>query len=406
MTHFSYRGRNRSGVLVNGTLEAASASAVADRLADDGVIPLAIDEIKTKAAGETWNWRQRKPDLSDLIMFSRQMYTLTRAGVPILRAFAGLAESSSNPLFARQLREIGEALASGQDLASALAVHEETFNSFYVAMIHVGENTGRLDEAFQQLARNLEFELHTRKRISSALRYPTFVVIAISIAIAVINVKVIPAFSKLFASFKTELPLPTRILIGISDVFVNYWWLILLVLAGAAFAWLRFIATDEGRLWWDERKLKLPLIGDLIYRALLGRFSRSFATMSRAGVTLTTALSVVARVVDNRFVGQKILSMREGMEHGESITQNAANTGMFSPLVLQMLAVGEETGALDELLDEVAGFYEREVDYDLERLSERIEPIMIVAVGALVLILALGVFLPMWDLTKLAHVGA
>ena len=214
---------------------------------------------------------------------------------------------------------------------------------------------------------------------------------------------VIPAFATIFKSFKTELPWATRVLLATSDFFVNHWLLLILGIASAVGGWIWWTGTERGRLWWDRKKLYLPIVGTIIHRALLSRFARSFATLARAGVPLPTGLSVVGRVVDNAYVAGKLREMREGIERGESIVRNAAHTGMFSPLVLQMLAVGEETGALDELLEEVAEFYDREVDYDLKRMSDLIEPIMIVAVGALVLILALGVFLPMWELTSLAR---
>ncbi|HEY3699742.1 MAG TPA: type II secretion system F family protein [Spongiibacteraceae bacterium] len=410
MAMFAYRGRNAQGALVDGNIEAANAGAAATRLSGDGIIPLAIDEKREAASGGDSNSAlkqlfKRKVDLPDLIMFSRQMYSLSRAGVPILRAFISLADSAANPELGKVLRTVGEDLASGQNLATAMAKHEAVFSSFYVSMVHVGENTGLLDAVFSQLAEHLERDLETRKRIASAFRYPTFVLIAISVAIAIINLMVIPAFAKIFASFHAQLPLATRILLGTSNFFTTYWPLLTVAIIAGTFGWRRYIATEKGRLFWDGKKLRIPLIGSIVHRALLGRFARSFATMSRAGVQLTTALNVVSHVVDNAFVGEKIRGMSAGIERGESITRNAAATNMFSDLVLQMLAVGEETGAIDELLEEVADFYDREVDYDLKRLSDRIEPLMIVFVGFLVLILALGVFLPMWDMASAARGG-
>ena len=410
MAIFNYRGRNAQGALVEGNVEAANAGAAATRLSNDGLIPLAIEE-KTDAAPSAGggialgSLFKRKVDLPDLIMFSRQMYSLSRAGVPILRAFVSLADSAANPELGRVLRMVGDDLASGQNLANAMAKHDAVFSPFYVAMIHVGENTGRLDTVFEQLADHLERDLETRKRIASAFRYPTFVLIAISVAIAIINLMVIPAFAKIFQSFHAQLPWATRLLLATSNFFVTYWPLLTVAIIGGVFSWRRYTATEKGRLLWDGKKLRIPAIGDIVHRALLGRFARTFATMSRAGVPLPTALNVVSRVVDNAFVGEKIRGMSVGIERGESITRNAAATNMFSPLVLQMLAVGEETGAIDELLEEVADFYDREVDYDLKRLADRIEPLMIVFVGILVLILALGVFLPMWDMASAARGG-
>jgi MSHA biogenesis protein MshG len=409
MATFAYRGRNAQGALIEGNIEAASASAAASRLSGDGVIPLTIEERAEASAGSSSKALnelfKRKVELPDLIMFSRQMYSLSRTGVPILRAFVNLADSAANPELGKVLRLVSDDLSSGQSLATAMAKQEAVFSSFYVSMVHVGENTGRLDTVFMQLANHLERDLETRKRIASAFRYPTFVLIAISAAIAVINFMVIPAFAKIFASFHAQLPWATRILLGTSNFFMTYWPLLAVAIIVGTFSWRRYIATEKGRLFWDKKKLQIPIIGDIVHRALLGRFARTFATMSRAGVPLTTALNVVSRVVDNAFVGEKIRGMSVGIERGESITRNAAAANMFSPLVLQMLAVGEETGAIDELLEEVADFYDREVDYDLKRLADRIEPLMIVFVGVLVLILALGVFLPMWDMASAARGG-
>jgi MSHA biogenesis protein MshG len=402
---FAYRGRNTAGELVNGKLDANDIDAVASRLMNIGIIPISIEEAKGGIGSGALLLRRRRVELADLIMFSRQMHSLSKAGVPILRALVSLTESATNPELARVLRAVNDHLASGQTLATAMSRHEEVFSPFYVSMVHVGENTGQLFEVFLQLANHLERDLETRKRIASAFRYPVFVLIAISVALAVINLMVIPAFAKIFASFHAQLPLATRILLGTSKFFVNFWPAMLMAIIGSIVAWRRFVSTETGRLIWDRKKLRTPVVGDIVHRALLGRFSRSFATMLRAGVPLPSALHVVSQVVDNAFVGQKIRGMVAGIERGESVTRNAVTTQLFSPLVLQMMAVGEETGALDQLLEEVADFYEREVDYDLKRLSDRIEPIMIMFIGVLVLILALGVFLPMWNLASIARHG-
>jgi MSHA biogenesis protein MshG len=405
MATFAYRGRNAAGQLVNGKLDANDIDAVASRLADVGIIPVTIEESKSGLGPGALLMSHRRVELADLIMFSRQMYSLSKAGVPILRALVSLTESATNPELSKVLRAVSDSLASGQTLAAAMARHEEVFSQFYVSMVHVGENTGRLDEVFLQLSHHLERDLETRKRIASAFRYPIFVLVAIAAAVAIINLMVIPAFAKMFASFHAQLPLATRILLGTSKFFVHFWPAMLMAVFGSIVAWRRFVATEMGRLSWDRKKLSTPVVGEIVHRALLGRFSRSFATMLRAGVPLPTALHVVSHVVDNAFVGQKIRGMVAGIERGESVTRNAAATQLFSPLLLQMMAVGEETGALDQLLEEVADFYDREVDHDLKRLSDRIEPIMIMFIGVLVLILALGVFLPMWNLASVARHG-
>jgi len=222
------------------------------------------------------------------------------------------------------------------------------------------------------------------------------------IGLTVINMFVIPAFAKVFAQFHAQLPLPTRVLIATSQFFQDFWWLLALVVAGAIYGFIAWTNTDAGALRWDRIKLRLPVVGGLFERIALGRFTRTFAMMYRAGVPLLQTLSINSASVGNRYIGRAILSMREGVERGEALTRTATASGLFTPLVLQMMAVGEEAGALDDLFVEVADFYEQEVDYDLKQLADAIEPILIVGMGAMVLVLALGVFLPMWDLSSAA----
>ncbi len=395
--------------MVEGMLEGGSPDAVASQLLNSGVTPIDIKEAPaaqpTTVQEAFTRLTSRPPELTDLMMFSRQMYTLMRSGIPINRAISALIESTRNAELVEALRDIQVDLESGRDLGSSLSRHPGIFSTLYVSMIRVGENTGRLDESFLRVSQYLERERDTRERIKSALRYPVFVVVAISFALAVINLWVVPAFRRVFERANVELPLPTRILIATSDFFVANWPLLLLALVAVVVGFRAYVGTEQGRYRWDKAKLRLPIVGDLLNRAILGRFARSFSMALGAGVPLIQALTVVSRAVGNDYVGEHVAQMRTGIERGDSLTRTAAITGMFSPLVLQMLAIGEETGSVDQLLEEVAGFYEREVDYDLRNLSAVIEPILIVALGVMVLILALGVFLPMWELMNVARGG-
>jgi MSHA biogenesis protein MshG len=406
MPLYAYRARNTRGDSIKGEIEAASADALATQLINSGSTPIDIRETQPKR--DSWGELQRrlgagKPQLEDLILFCRQMYTLTRSGVPIIRGITGLADTTRNIVLAEALKKILIELESGRELSTAMSAQGLLFSPLMISMVRVGENTGKLDIAFQQLAQYLEMERDTRNRIKAAMRYPSFVVIAIMAAIGIVNVFVIPAFAKVFQGMKMELPWQTRLLIGLSDFTVAYWPYMLGLLIAAFVGANYYIKSANGKYRWDRAKLRIPVVGSIINRALLARFARSFAMASKSGVPLIQGLTVVARAVDNDYVADKILGMRNGIERGDSLTRTAIATGMFTPLVLQMLSVGEETGAVDEMLDEVADFYEREVDYDLKNLSQAIEPILIIAVGILVLILALGVFLPMWDITQLAR---
>lgn len=391
--------------MMTGVIEAPSIDAVATQLLNSSIIPVDITEKTPGENALTDIWDRintGRPTLTDLILFSRQMFSLMHAGVPIIRAMTGIIEATKNRILANVFREIRTNLEAGRELSAALARHPAIFTPLYVSMVRVGEGTGMLDESFQRIAAYLELEKDTRERVKSALRYPAMVIVAMGVALTIINMFVIPAFAQVFERAHVDLPVYTRILLGTSRFFVDYWAYLLAGLVITVTGFSYYLRTEQGRYVWDKYKLRIPIIGDILMRAALGRFSRAFSMSLSAGVPLVQALTVVSRAVDNEYIGDHILNMRNGIERGESIARTAAATGMFTPLVLQMLAVGEETGQVDEMMEEVAGFYEREVDYDVKNLSATIEPIMIVMIGGLVLILALGVFLPMWDLASVS----
>jgi MSHA biogenesis protein MshG len=401
---FAYRGRGARGELVTGTIEAADQGAVADQLLNTGVTPVDIRAAPARNDDEDGGWWSRlaaaKVTLLDLMLFSRQMHTLLKSGVPMLRALAGVHESAINPTLRTVVGDLRVSLDAGRELSTAMRRHPEVFSTFYVSLVRVGETTGQLDEAFDRLFGYLEFEREVRERIKTALRYPTIVILVIAAAVAIVNFAVIPAFAKIFEASKVALPLLTRILIGSSQFFLAYWPLLAGALVLGIAGFISYIGTEPGKYNWDRVKLRIPIAGSIILKATLARFARAFAIASRAGVPIVQALTVVASVVDNAFLSRRIEQMREGVERGESVLRTAVTTGVFTPVVLQMIAVGEETGELDELLAEVADMYEREVDHEIKNLSTNIEPIITIALGVLVLILALGVFLPIWEMGK------
>jgi MSHA biogenesis protein MshG len=404
--YFAYKARNARGEMLQGVLESADSGAVADQLFNTGVTPIEIVATRKPVGDGEGGWWSRltedKVRPIDVQLFSRQMYTLLKAGVPIMRGLAGLQESATNKAFSRVLKDIRESLDSGRELSAAMRRHTDIFSTFYLNMVRVGEATGRLEEIFLRLFDHLEFERDMRERVRTALRYPLFVVVAMTVAIVIINVFVIPAFATVYAGFKAELPLMTRILINISSFMVNYWPFMLAGVIAAAIGFRMYIGTPHGRYRWDKAKLDLPIVGDIVLRATMARFARSFALSSKSGVPIVQGLGIVSQTVDNSYIASRIEQMRDGVERGESILRTAVTTGVFTPIVLQMIAVGEETGEIDSLMDEIGGMYEREVDYELKTLSSKIEPILITGLGILVLILALGVFLPIWDLGKAA----
>jgi MSHA biogenesis protein MshG len=408
MASFTYRGRNGAGEIVRGTMEGATAGAVADLLFGTGVTPLEIKPSTASAdkaetgAGSHINLFKQKVEHMDVLLFSRQIHTLLRAGVPIMRALAGLQESSTNPAMRDVLQDVRESLDSGRELSISLARHPGVFSPFYLSMVRVGEMTGRLEEVFIRMFDHLAFEQFMQEQVKSALRYPSFVVAAMAVAMVIVNIFVIPAFANVFKGYGAELPLMTRLLIGFSDFMVGWWHVLLLAAVAAIFGFNTWRRTSAGRYIWDRFKLKIPIAGKIIRKATLARFAASFALASRSGVPIIQALSNVAETVDNAYISAKVEKMRDGVERGESILRTSISAGVFTPVVLQMIAVGEESGALDDMMKEIADMYQSEVEYELKTLAQQIEPILIVALGIMVLILALGIFLPLWDMGKVA----
>ena len=409
MPAFSYSGRNGAGDMVKGSLEGATSSAVADLLFSSGITPLEIKPAPASAKGSAesgtggnFNLFGDRIQHVDVLLFTRQIYTLLKAGIPIMRALTGLQESAVNQAMKKVLGQIRASLDSGRELSLSMARHPTVFSGFYLSMVRVGEMTGRLEEVFLRLFDHMEFERFMREQVKSALRYPSFVVAAMVVALFVVNIFVIPAFAKVFQGFGAELPLLTRVLIGFSNFMVQWWYILIGAIAVAGAAFRGWIATTAGRHEWDRMKLRIPIAGKIVRKATLARFARSFALASRSGVPIIQAMTTVANTVDNAYIADKVEHMRDTIERGESLLRASIAAGVFTPVVLQMIAVGEESGALDDMMDEIGGMYQSEVEYELKTLAQQIEPILIVMLGIMVLVLALGIFLPIWDLGKVA----
>ncbi len=405
MPHFEFKGRSANGQPIDGEIEGASSTAVAGLLMDRGVTPISIVE-KKQQIDVIEVFRERfdlhKISIEELLMFTRQMGALIKAGIPITRAISGILESVENPLLIKSLRDILEQLESGRSLSVSCARHPRVFSNLYISMIQVGENTGRLDETFALMADYIDRNRRITQNIKTALRYPTTVIIAIAIAMAILNLFVIPKFAAFFEANELELPWQTVLLLNMSNFFVEYWGFVGVALIATAIGFKRYINSVTGRLRWHRFIVRAPLIGDIMHRGMMARFARSFAMAYGAGVPIVQAMGVIARSIGNDFIASHVNGMREGIERGEALTRVAHRTGMFTPVVMQMFAVGEEAGNLDEMMTFIADFYEEEVDYDVKTLSDKIEPLIYVAIGAMVLVLALGIFVPMWDIAQLA----
>ncbi len=404
MPAFRYSARHQQE-RVSGVVHAADCAAAAAQLLAQKLEPLTIDPLPERTP---WRVRCKRftrsatPGVDERILFSRQMHALIHAGVPLIQAFHGVREHAHHAVLKETLGQVIHALQSGRDLASALAGHPEVFGRLLPRLVRVGESTGRLEEAFQQMFQYLEMDRDIRRRIRTALRYPLLVLGAALVALLVVNYFVIPAFAGLFARFGAELPLLTRLLVATSRFTQAYWPFFVLGTVGSGYLFLAVIQTPKGRYWWDRTLLRLPLVGSIIHRALLARLARTFAMGVRSGLTVAQTLSMVGETLDNLFMAKKLATMHERVERGENLTQAAYHSDLFPPMLLQMLAVGEQTGQVDGMLIEVARFYDREVEYEIQVLGAMVEPVLIFIVAVLVLILALGIFLPMWNLGSVA----
>lgn len=408
MQHFLYEGRNRRGELVKGRIESPTTQAVVQWMMGAGIVPVKISADAKKDEQESVLGRLKgrgKLTPVDLLLFTRQLGTMVRAGLPLMQALSGMQKSSGNPKLAALLGKLREDLDQGLELSQAMAHHPEFFDDYYVSMIRVGEGAGRLDEVFVRLFAQLEFERDMRQKIKGALRYPTFVVIAIAIAVAILTIFVIPVFAKVYAGMKVELPLLTRVLLAVSDFAVNWWWAVLAFMGACFYGFRLWIDQPAGRYRWDKFKLRLPLVGGIFNKAGIARFCLSFSIACKSGVPIDQAFSLVAKVVDNAFFERRIHGMREGITRGETMLQIAQSSGIFQPMELQMISVGEATGEMEKMMEQVAQMYQEELQYEVSRLGDAIEPILLAVMGGLVLVLMLGIFLPLWDLGQLAQQG-
>lgn len=409
MTEFAYKGRSSDGELVIGKLHGGSADAIAARLTSVGITPVEIRDLASSSlltVNDVWlRLGGGQPTTKDLIMFCRQMYTITRAGLPLLQGLRGLMETTHNEVLKAALVDVLASLESGRGLSQSLQAHPNIFSRLFINLVEIGEASGTLEDSFQRLYEYLSMDRDVRDRVKAAVRYPIIVLIAVAIALGIITVFVIPNFEPIFRTLGDNIPMPTKIIMGVSDFAVNYWMLIFAAIFVAMIVASAWVKTEAGRLSWDATKLKIPVTGIIVRNAALSRITRSLAVSLAAGLPINETLKTVSGSIGNAWLGGKLRVLSEGIERGDSLSNTAKASGLFTPLILQMIALGEETGALPELLEEASDYYRREVDYDLDNLSAALEPILIVTVGAVVLVLALGVFLPMWDMIARTKAG-
>jgi len=407
MDVYQYRGRNKRGDIMQGTIESPNTEGVVNWMITSGIAPIDI-RLKTDPLKNQPNWLRTlqgagRLSAKDLLLLTRQMATLMKAGVPMIQAINGLKNSSQNPSMTDLLRSIHASLSNGAELSTAMARHPKIFDDYYVNMVRVGETAGKLDEVFDRLFIQLDFDRRMRQKIKTVLRYPTFVFSAIIVAILVLMIYVIPVFSKVYSGMQMTLPGITVFLITISEFTAKYWWAVLGSIMLAFFLVRRYLSTTQGRYQWDKLKLRIPVIGKVLAKATTARLCRSFGTAMKSGVPVVTALALVSKVVDNAFYEERILVIRDAVSQGDSLLRSFLAAGIFTPVELQMVAVGEETGDIEGVVQQLATLYQDEVEYEANQLGETLEPILLVFMAVLVTILLLGIFLPMWNLTQMTQ---
>lgn len=407
MEVYEYKGRNKRGDIMQGTVDAPNTEGVVNWMLSSGISPIHVqlkqDRLKGQPAWVRALQGAKRLNDSDLLLLTRQMATLMKAGVPMIQAVNGLKTSSRNPAMSKLLRSLHASLDNGLELSAAMARHPDFFDAYYTNMIRVGESSGQLDEIFNSLFLQLDFDRRMRQKIKGVLRYPSFVLSAIVAAMFIMAVYVIPSFSNVYSGMSMTLPAMTVFLIAVSDFTTKHWLAILALFSLIVMAVRHYLSTTEGRYHWDKYKLKIPVIGAVLTKATTARFCRSFETAMKSGVPIVTAFTLVSRVVDNAFYCERILLMREAVSHGDSLLRSFLSAGIFTPMELQMIGVGEDTGDVEGMMQQLATLYQEEVEYEADRLTETLEPILLVFMAILVLVLLLGIFLPMWNMTQLIH---
>lgn len=399
MPDFDYKAIGDDGNIIEDVIEASHVGAVADKIDQLGYIPLSIKEHKSSEI----KFFNQKPKVKhdEIVLFTKQLVTLIKAGVPFLTSLEALTDQASSETMKEIIRDLYISVESGKSFSEALADHGDVFPGLYVSSVRAGEISGQMDDVLDRMTVVLEHEKETREKISSAMRYPIIVVIALAVAFVIIIVMVVPKFAAMFQQLGAQLPLPTRMLIVTSNIFQHYWYAIIAVLGGSFVLFTKWKKSEEGRKQWDEWKLNLPLVGNLMMKNAMSRFAKMFETLNRSGLPILKTLDIVSDTVGNEYLGSVIKQVSAGVEGGEGITRPLKRTKLFPPMVVRMIAIGEQSGSLDEMLNKISEHYDLEVDYAIKKLTSMIEPILTIGIGIFLAIIALSIFLPMWNIMGL-----
>lgn len=399
MSLFDYKVKNKQGKMVNGTIESDSLQSVITRLKQSGHIIINVNEKAETGTyiGSFFKGRE-KVSLKDLTIFSRQFATMITSGLPLVRCLNILQQQTKNKKFKNIISQIQHDIESGQTLSNTLSKYPKIFPNLYISMVRAGEAGGVLDEVLMRLSEHLEKEGALKHKIKSAMAYPTLMFFFSIIIVLVMITFIVPVFVKMFSDVGGDLPAPTKLIIFLSDFVQNYWYLLIISVFAGSRGMKKLIQTKNGRIVYDSLRLKLPLIGSLARKIAVAQFTRTFGTLITSGVPILGALEIVGSTSGNIIITNAVDKIRSGVKEGETIAKPLEKSGVFPPMVIQMIAVGEETGALDSMLQKIADFYDEEVGTSVEALTSLIEPLMIIFMGALVGGILISLYLPMFSL--------
>lgn len=405
MPSYRYKARDKYGALFTGTIDTAGRDDVAAQLDNLGYIPVLIEEVREGIFSPEFFERFQVVHPQDMIILSRQLATLISAGLPFITSFDALIEQTENKRLKRIINQVRKDVEGGSSFSDALSKHPKVFSNLYISMIRAGEAGGVLDEILERLASLAEHEAETRARIKAATRYPKIVIFSLAAAFIILVTFVIPRFAALYANFKVKLPLPTRILIGINNLVTGYWHIIIASVVAAIFLARWYLKTEAGRVQWDSLKIRLPVFGPIFLKTALSRFARVFGTLTRSGLPILQTLEIVSNTVGNVIISRTVDNIRDSVRQGRAIVQPMKVSKIFPPVVIQMVAIGEESGRMEEMLMKVSDYYDTDVEYAIRNLSTSLEPILLGVIGVAVLFLALAIFLPWWNLINVFRGG-
>jgi type IV pilus assembly protein PilC len=395
---YTYKARDKAGNVLNGTIQADNEALVLARLREQGFVPL---EVGKQGRGMNIELTAKKVKLKELSVVSRQFATMVNSGLPILRALSILADQTENPELGRVLGLVRTDVEQGASLSGAMAKHPKVFNDLFVAMVKSGEMGGSLDDVLMRLADMIEAEVKLRGKIKSAMTYPVAVVALVVLIMSAMLLFVVPQFQTIFATLGGTLPLPTRVLLMMSNAFKKYWFVVLIGTLAFRFFFKRWKKTPAGRVIVDRAKLRVPIFGVIFQKVALSRFASTFSMLLRSGVPILQALEIVSQTVNNRVVGTAIEDVETSVREGESMSKPLMSHAVFPPMVVQMIAVGEETGNVDTMLEKVATFYDAEVEASVDALTSLIEPLLIAVIGGCVGAAVIALYMPMFNIIKL-----